>query len=370
MSTPVPPPGSEEPLPIDLRFRDEVFFPWEEACHTQEFPWEATPALRRQWAKLLVSSERLDREVGFLALSRCSNLSNEEKDSLIGFWKEGKDFEHIPSAAALRLLLSGASPHESLFNIYFADLAPDHVAGNPVTKTLLGMLCRHPGLGHLAQVLSEVTRMYCLGFDWGLNPSIPVEPLRKLAQDRSPWMRAAAMVNPGLPFDEALAMADPQMGLDYIGLSLRPEITPQHWEKINSVYFPEEPFMFVMLEHPAAQGKTPPALNWLNPSNEAIQYFSHQTFCGALWRWWNPLLTMPWLSDQLSDITEPGVLLSFLIYGAPREIFDNSPALDSGLVRQYLKIHPGAMMEPLLIKNPPPPPSAGGAGAAPGAEKK
>jgi len=55
-------PKSEEMTPIDLRFRDEVFYPWEEASHASQYPWEATPALRKNWKALLAPNERLDRE--------------------------------------------------------------------------------------------------------------------------------------------------------------------------------------------------------------------------------------------------------------------------------------------------------------------
>jgi hypothetical protein len=345
---PPPTPPAETLTPIDLRFRDEVFYPWEESCHALDHPWEANPVLRKNWSALLASNDRLDREIGYLALSRCARLNAEEKESVHSFWSEGKDFEHIAPAAALRLLFAGGSPESDLFDIYFSNLEPSTVSANPISKTLLSMLSRHPHLSALATDFASKIPTYYLGLAWGLNPLISQDLLVKLASDTGPsreWLKASALVNPALPFDIALEMASPEANLDYVCLMLRPGLTPEQWELVSARYFPDETFMFLLVEHPAAQGKAPPAIDWSNPTLETIQYFSHQTYLGAIWRWWGPLLTMPWLADQVSDIDEPGVLLSFMIFGAPREIFNDSPALDHALSRRYIQQHPSVMLQ-------------------------
>jgi hypothetical protein len=185
-------------LPIDKLFRVEVFSPWEEFCKESDRPWEATPELRAAWNAFLDRPDRLHQECGFLALSRCTNLTEDERGRLRDFWSAGKDFTEISSAAALRLLLSGGSPQELLFNLYLADLSPRDVAINPITKTLVSMLCRHPNLPHLAESLAGVTNALALGFAWCVNPSVSVSFIRPLVLHQYPCQRAAGLFNGGI----------------------------------------------------------------------------------------------------------------------------------------------------------------------------
>ncbi len=343
---PVPNPGAlgtEDEALLEGRMNEEVFYPWQEACMQQQHPWRATPELRRQWLHLAQSQSRLDREIGVVALCRCSQLQQDEQIAIAHFFDEGTNFSHLPAIPAVQLVLAGASPPPYLFAAYFSEATPNQlILHDPVAKMLLSMLTRHPANKWLSEEFAnqQDILMHVAGATYGLNPLMSRPLLQRLLDSTNPWIRGSALANPAVPFDEAFALVKREQPLDFPAIGLRPDLTPAQWNRIADAHLLEDTFLFIMLEHPAAQGEEPPPVDWADPSIDAMRYFSDQNHLGALWRWWNPLLNPPWIQDSIESIPEPGPALAFLLFGAPSEFFDGSPILDDPLVRRLIQQHP------------------------------
>ncbi len=268
-----------------------------------------------------------------------------KKGCLLDFWRGG-GFRAINTDLAISQLLLGASPPPILFDLYFAEKDIGFFQSPELAREQMSRLTRHPAFARRAGSLALLAPMYVCGMAWGLNPLLDPGPARALTANANPWIRASGLFNPQNSSGDATLSAARPSPLGHRRALASTNLAPDEFDRVLTRGLPDEVFEFLMLDHPAGNGKLCPPIDWANPSREAIEYCGNQTYLGALWRQWNPLLILPWLVDNLAEIEDPGFLTAHVLLGAQPEILAPGHALDIGLLRRLRGEYPALAAAP------------------------
>jgi hypothetical protein len=334
-----------EQFPFTPVFLQEVAGPWQEECLEAEFPWEATPALRKHWMQLALSSRPEEKESAIIALARCSRQSQEEKMLVNSFLKNEDPFGSLPIGVAIDLMLSGASPDPILYPRFWGQALPAEVCGDRFLAEMTSLWSRHPAtLPSLTEISSQILHgenHFC----WGVNPLVDDRAIQMLMQVRAEsdwWPATAAFTSTETTLDR---IENAQCSLELFGMCLRPHLTEEQWNAILGMGLDSD-MSFAYLEHPVGMGMLcPPQPDWLNPHREMIEYAKSATSLGTVWRYWMPTLNYPWFREETDSIRDLPQLLALTLVGKPYGVlFEQAQAEGHGTFERFCLRHPTRLM--------------------------
>ncbi len=345
-----PEPGQEE-YPFTPVFIEKVAGPWQEECLESDYPWEATPALRHQWRQLAASGRVEEKEAGIVALVRCANQTPEEKAIVDAFIEGDETFQSVPVGAAIDLMLTGASPSQHLYPIFWGKSTPAEICSNHFLAEMTSLWSRHPSSLLYVKTIAEQVVHGENHFCWGVNPLIGTEPLDRLTKmgGETPWWPAVAAFTSKDTTLERIEKA--HSPLELFGICLRPHLTAEQWEAILQAGLDGD-MAFAYLEHPAGMGEPCPAeRDWLNPSRNLIEYAKIANSLGTIWRYWMPTLNYPWFREATDGIRDLPQLLGLTLVGKPYDVLLEQARTEGHLGFERLaQQHPTCIMEEVRTK--------------------
>lgn len=285
---------------LDKLFAEEVLNPWAKACARAHLPWRATPALRQNWLAMSISPVPEEALCGALALARVSCLEEGERDVVEAFFNQKDAICERPPDLVAAMLLSGASPPhmflQSFISLAFANTS------NPLIWDLFSRYLRHPSSSSFDRnLMFPPPALPRVAFLLNANPLREVEPSRLgvwghcQEQFKGPRRRP----DPSAPEP---VMAANSLRTDWGSAELR------DW--LLTACLPHQ--LEESLSHHPCLRRPCPALDHKDPSSHAIDFFAGSDPVSKVWRFYSPLLILPWLMDPSppsSDLERMGTLM-------------------------------------------------------------
>lgn len=285
---------------LDKIFVAEVLEPWARSCETEEFPWRATPELRRSWLAMTTSPYLEEALCGAVALARTSSLAEEEREAVEEFFNRKEALCGNPPDLLSSMLLSGASPPHLFLQSFISLAFADH--SHPLLWDLFSRYLRHPSsAGFSRQSMFPPPEQPRVSFLLNANPLREVEAERLgvwgicQRQFKGPRRRPA-------PAAPEPALAAHALRSDWGASELR--------EWIRTACLPR-PIEESLTAHPCL-ARPCPVIDHRDPSSHAISFFSGPDPVSRVWRFYSPLLIKPWLMDPsaaASDLERLGTLM-------------------------------------------------------------
>ncbi len=278
---------------LDDIFSTAVLEPWQKACSDSPTPWAAPRSLRQYWREMTESSSVDEALCGALALIRTSSISDEERAIVERFFNKKDSLGDFSPLLVASMLLSGANlPHlflQSYISLSLNDSSPLQI------WELLSRYLRHP-----ATALFEREKMFPLpplprvAFLLDANPLRPAGLDSKLGvwgtcqvQFKGPRSRPS-------PSSPELVLLAHTLRCDWGSSELK--------EWLSNSCLPRR-ISTELSFHPCLS-RPCPHIDHLNPGIHAIEFFSGSDGVSRVWRFYNPLLILPWLMDPTPASTE------------------------------------------------------------------
>ena len=315
---------------IDKIELETVLKPWWAACQNSQFPWIATPHLRKQWSRMLSSEDPVMAYVGAFALARVANPSKDERIVIETFFTRYTD-DPLPPELVVRSLLDGATlPYlflQAAFDYWLATVTSETL---PAIAVLASRFYRHPDslwVSHIdTKDLLPFIRLACAA-----NPRFPAQ-----SDPQTEWETALALFK-GAPFSQATHTSD---FLRFAHM-LRTDIPGDDLRFLIEMAALAEPYASVINAHPALMYGVAPSFDPTNPSLDAIRYFSRpeNPVC-SIWRTYNPLLSLPWESRHEIN-SHAGVIAGMALFNGIKlppvpELTHDNPDISTRLVQHPL----------------------------------
>jgi len=314
---------------LDDIFSEEVLSPWQRDCSRSLKPWRATDSLKKRWLEMIRSQSADVALCGAMALSRVSSLEENELEELEIFFNQIDSLASCSPDLVASMLLSGASPPHLFLQSYIS-LALSH-SQNSTLWSLLSSYVRHP---HSASF--DSAKMFRQPPPKKIAFLLNANPARKLDCSSSGVWETAQNYFRGPR--RQLSLDSPELLL--LAQSLRADWGAgelRSW--VRSVGFSREIKDGLSL-HPGLSSPVP-ELDHRDPSIHAINFFSGDDPVSRVWRFYNPLLIMPWLMDPAAQQESEVELLGTLLLGAPL------PSMPLARKRvPFLEAHPLASISP------------------------
>ncbi len=314
---------------LDTIFSEAVLTPWESQCSSSENPWTANSELKEEWLQMSRSSDPEISLCGALALSRTSDLAPSIADEMEQFFNNPDRLSGCTPSLVASILLSGASPPHLFLQSYIAlGLSSSPSRG---LWSLFSSYIRHP---HTASF--ESSRLFRSPPPPRIAFLLNANPLRDFSASGSGiWDRALDHFRAPRKY---VPPTEPEVVL--LAHSLRVDWgSAELGSWIKSACFSRE-IKRGLICHPALA--TPcPTVNHANPSIHAIAFFSGNDPVSKVWRFYNPLLIMPWLMDPGVHPETETEMLGTLTLGA-------LPALAGPLATKapFVDAHPMSAISP------------------------
>jgi hypothetical protein len=293
---------------IDETLREAVLSPWQKACESSSRPWEATPELRRQWIGMARSGNLTEALAGAFGLCRMSEPSPEESLVSEDFFNKLVS-EEIPfDALAIAVLSGGSPPLVFLQSFLSARLWSREDGGHPFYWSIFSSYARHPiAGGALGANVGELGMSPKIKYMLQSNPCTTGLTGGELENS---WMVALAIFK-GVRVEGVLGRTE----VAGVANSLRANLSSKDLRRLLAPLCLEGGLERELENHPVFRKGPCPSLNHRNPSREAIDYFSGEDPVSRVWRFYSPLLILPWLMETYTDQETPLVYLGKLLCG-------------------------------------------------------
>lgn len=290
---------------LDIVLGDEVFGRWEASCGDAENPWEATQELRSRWGEMMSSGDRTAALAGAIGLSRAANLIPSETNSIEAFFNHIAD-EGVPPDVLLSVLLSGASPPH-LFSQAFLGmglLEGQHLGS--LYWRLLSSYLRHP---HTA--VFPIESLFPHDVAVKIKYLVNSNPARGLEYEHGgQWFSAQKSFRKGRKVAGSIVTE-----IVGIGEALRSEDGGEIARNRILALCLEGVLEREFLEHPCISKGPAPKFSPLCPDRRAIDYYAGGDAVSRVWRFYNPLLILPWLMETVEESCTPVSYLGRLLCG-------------------------------------------------------
>lgn len=314
---------------FDTLYTNEVERPWSEHKSELNRPWRAPEHLRKNWLRLLESSQDVAQTVGAVALCRTIGLTLEESEAVDCFWKRPFPTTICPDIIVC-LLVTGGTPPPSLWHSYFLDNYESMRGNVPASWwLLLAWFLRHPANGRLARdILVQQEHLADCPWRKFIVWQAQLNPLAKSREaDANSWMQAATLFHPSEHTPRYPLGSD----LNILGYALR-------W------FLPEKRPLMIQPFHTGLRSllalrKEVSAIplaaeSMMDPSREALlKVEAAPAQIAELWRYYTPILRWPWDEPVLPDSENPAYAMALGILGYPPfrlllQDWENDPDLD------------------------------------------
>jgi hypothetical protein len=323
---------------FDAVFSELVLWPWQKACLDADHPWQGTPDLKSKWRACINDEDPCVSLCGALGLSRCSSLDSPDELLINEYFRAPKD-EVVPTAVLLMLLLTGGTPPVVIWEAFLASLFKPDIFTEPPYWHYLSALLRHPRMKTLAEAsLKNVSTIPFQNFICHLNPMIEPSFDPSFFSGHRAWFEAVRVFHPmrkRMPLERI-----PDGDLARFAYFLRTDFDQDEFRGATRSILLEEPFFFAQLHHPCAHQGRAPSFDPLNPSKEALEYFSTETPVCSLWRFYNPLLTSPWMMEDVASTRKEGLYMGLLLLGFPSMESAGHSVFDRASLRPLIETHP------------------------------
>lgn len=293
---------------IDEILEKTVFEPWRTACQEAERPWMATGELRKEWARMAMSSDSDVALVGGLGLARVSRQSESEFEIVENYFNNIEETRLPPDTLAM-VLLSGASPpHLFLQSFLTLKLMDEGGWNDPFCWGLFSSYVRHP---HSSDM--PFGKMFKDGVNGKMQYLARCNPLSKIDEGAGgSWVNALqCFKNPSLR-----SVTGGKTEIASLAKVLRVDTDPESLYKTIDTLCLEGAIEERLFNHPVLErGMKIKTIDHLDPDSKTIDFFSGGDDVSKIWRFYNPLLLPPWMMEKLDDEKSPLLYLGKLLSG-------------------------------------------------------
>lgn len=277
-------------------------------CERAQWPWDAHPDLKSSWMDGLRSSDPVERLASGVGLTRAARLTSAEMDALDGLMRDNEALDVLPSEALLILMVTGASPPPSLWEMFFAPTLARVPEGTPALWLTLAWWLRHPANAETARsILDRAPSMWrtpqgrFLVLASLLNPLLP--PPARLYNT---WLQAEAAFHPRASKEPA-ALLDPLL---IAAWTLR-------WDRLGVRPRPFPSVEWLARARQALGDMPVPVEHLHRPDAGTITKFQGTDPIRTLWRFYLPLLDWPWSEPPIARPINSAMGVAMIIAGFP-----------------------------------------------------
>ena len=242
----------------------------------------------------------------------------------------------------LAMLLTGASPPTGFvsgFATYQLNTASLKNAESAKVWSMLSFIARHPSFPEFLDQLCDAPSITSDFFDY-LRIAHPCCSVEGRAPHSNKWIRALQI------FKAKYRGLIPQDALERFAYFMRVDFPRDEFARLafTAENMLPDPFLSVLLQHPAIlRGECQP-FNPKNPHRNAIDYFStNEPVCHA-WRFYNPLFTYPWVFEMVNDGGVPEIYACMALVGSVLIGVNKHPVFERADFRGYFPDHPSCAM--------------------------
>lgn len=311
---------------IEAIFNKEVLGPWQESCKDARLPWNSTDKLRRKWLNMMIGEPDM-AVCGALGLTRCSNLEQKEIDAVEDFFS--KQNELVPPQVLSVMLVTGGYLPKSFALGALQSQVEEYGTTDLRLWNYVSMVFRHPSFS----IQDNSFKGSYFDFLTAANPST-----RFNLDFDNQWANALKI------FKSKEKPSIPTKSLSKFAYFMRSDFTKEEFWKETSIAFLDEPMFYVLIEHPCHYNGEAPEYDPCSPTNDAIRFFSGNNQVSLSWRFYNPLLKLPWNFEFFDHSTSPGIFLSMLMFGHPVTAINDNPILSFPHIFTLIGEHPSCML--------------------------
>lgn len=314
-------------------FMELVVGPWHKQCLRADFPWMATPELRKKWIEGIASTDSTTSMSCAIGLARCANPSSEEFQTVNQFFAVTPE-NVVSDIVVLDLLLTGAAPPVVLADTFFMPKMSAKPLPPPFFWPLLAAYLRHPANAPIAKAILATESVPSIAVYCSLaNPSQSFPEKRFWGT----WYNALKIFHPLMSKSSKTLL---QSEIERFAFFMRCDFTKEEFLQASRDMLLEDPFLFVQLHHPCAFYGHCPQYDPKNPSAEALKYFAHDYPVCSLYRYYNPLLNYPWMSEDVAASEDDGILMGLLLVGSVPMQMENRRVTDKKKLMGFVREHP------------------------------
>lgn len=314
-------------------FVEQVVAPWQKHCAGNEFPWEATPELRKKWLGGIASSDPATALSSAIGLSRCAKPNDEELTTVNKYFSQPPP-DITTHWVILDLLLTGASPPVVLSESFFMPNMKTKPVPSPLFWPFLSSYLRHPSNSELSKNMLTIDTIPAIAlYNAYANPLLPFPE----KHPENPWLNALKIFHPKTPLPEISSFKSP---LERFAFFMRCDFPRDKFLELSREVILDDPYFFAQLNHPCALSGAPPEYDPQNPSLKAIQHFANDTPVCSLYRFYNPLLNYPWMAEDIASSQDDGVFMGLLLMGSAPLQMEQYHALERKNIAPLIQQHP------------------------------